>query len=61
MKRVKLNSGTNRVQTVKQKVKQTTKIGHRDSGISSKLRLKCGAGDGIRTHDLLLGKQTFYH
>ena len=20
-----------------------------------------GAGDGIRTHDLLLGKETFYH
>ena len=20
-----------------------------------------GAGDGIRTHDFLLGKQTFYH
>jgi hypothetical protein len=21
----------------------------------------CRAGDGIRTHDLLLGKETFYH
>ena len=25
------------------------------------LLLKCEAGDGIRTHDLLLGKETYYH
>lgn len=25
------------------------------------MKLKYGAGNGIRTHDFLLGKQTLYH
>lgn len=30
------------------------------SGLSFLLN-NCRAGDGTRTHDILLGKQTFYH
>jgi hypothetical protein len=29
--------------------------------LGSKFTAKNGAGDGIRTRDFLLGKQTFYH
>jgi hypothetical protein len=32
-------------------------LGHVAEGNVRKIR----AGDGIRTHDLLLGKETFYH
>ena len=33
----------------------------KESLLESPVMRKYGAGDGIRTHDFLLGKQTLYH
>jgi hypothetical protein len=46
---------------VKQSVKQNGFMGHSESRGRPKNEIKNGAGDGIRTRDLLLGKETCYH
>ena len=61
MRTVKQNSGSNRVQSVKQSVKHTRATTGMVTTNTKNLNLNLGAGDGARTRDDLLGRQAFYH
>ncbi len=45
---------------VKQIVKQNRGLGGITRRTRGSFEANCGAGDGIRTHDVLLGKQALY-
>ena len=59
--RVKQKCQASQLQKVKQIVKQNVKRSGRGMGKTTDLALKSGAGEGIRTLDVLLGKQALYH
>jgi hypothetical protein len=46
---------------VKQIVKQNGLIGQNRNATKVKNEARFGAGDGIRTRDVLLGRQALYH
>ena len=60
MKKVKQNSKLITLKKLSKSVKQNAQTGKK-SVKSSKFSYKTRAGDGIRTHDVLLGKQAFCH